>query len=344
MPFITFTADVGRISTASNVDGSIRWHIYERPFGNGTSIFVRREVSGVLEAEVRLFNEGERPEIFFNPATSQWLIFYTLNENAFLVTADENDTPTTQPPQIGTTRDQLRPGGSAPRSEQTLAQQNDNEFLIGLSLGVYDGPRRVVEFAIGASKTPLTSLIVRWRAVPTTAANQNLNVAGFRVFRQAFTGGITDITPGGLTAVQPFSDDYEVEVPLNNGVYYVTQVNFRGDATTALVESRLRPPGSRLLSSGRADGDVLDRFEIRGGSPRESQDLNLAIIGAAPVQILRDDVFRIAGGESFRTLEIPVVDFQELVVATPTDGLAVRGGDGFNALLTIVGQGSVIVG
>lgn len=338
---ITFTDDVGRISTASNADGTIRWHVYERPFGAGTSIYIQREVNGVQEAEVRLLNEGQRPEVFFDTDSSQWLLFYVLNENAFLITADENDTPVTQPPQTGTTLDQFRPGASAPRSAQTLAEQNNNEFSVGLSLGIYDGPPTINNVDVGQSSNPGAELVVRW----SPPSFQNLNVVGFVVFRRDFTGGLVNVTPGGREPFQGFDFLYEVVVPAASGTYYVAQINTRGDATDAEVIGDIVPPGSQILGDGTNNNDFIDRLEVRGGDGRGPQDLNFAIIGAAPVTVIQTDTGRFAAGEGFLSGLVNIdADFEPIIGAIENDAGRLAVGEGFFAALDISGFGGVIVG
>lgn len=344
---ITFSDDVGRIATASNSDGSIRWHAYERPFGAGTSIFIQRELNGVLEPEVRFLNEGERPEIFFDSAGNRWLIFYVLNENSFLITADETDIPVTQPPQVGSTAtDQFRPGASDPNG-QTFGDRNFNRYPIGLAIGSYNGPPDVELFGVGQSTNPGVQYAVRWRAAESTLANRNLYPAGFRILRQLFTGQITDVTPGGFVAFSGFVN-YEVFVDAVPGRYFVAQDNFRGDATTDIERGRVIPPGDSLVSDGQTLNLAMERLEIRTGASFElGSDLGITFIDRSPVTIVEVDPFTVRVGEGLTTdqdRELRFVTFAAAAQTTENDTFEVRVGEGFAVPLEQTGFGGVIIG
>ena len=343
---ITFTDDVGRIATASNADGSIRWHAYERPFGNGITIFVQREVNGVLEAEVRLLNEGERPEIFFDPATSRWLIFYVLNENAFLITADENDVPATQPPQLGTTADQFRPSTSDPNA-QTYDQRLSNRVpLGGIAVGAYNGPPDVGAFGVGAF-VPGTTFAVRWVPESSALTNLNLNIAGFRILRQDFGGPVVDVTPGGFIAFDGFRL-YEESVAAVPGRYFVVQDNFRGDATTAIVEGLPLPPGDTMVSAGDTSDLAISRFEIRTGQGfRTAADTGLTFVDSAPVLIIEVDPIVVSAGQGLpesQDVTFNITTFGQTVPIIQTDTPIPSTGEGFFVSLTQTGFGNVVIG
>jgi hypothetical protein len=341
---ITFTDDVGRIATASNADGSIRWHVYERPFGQGTSVFVQREVNGSLQAEVRLLSEGERPEVFFDEANSRWLIFYVLNESAFLITADENDAPATQPPQTGTTRDALRPGPGIGNPNDFATREFDS-IPFGAERIAYNGPPDIRQFGVGAGPgAPGTNFAVVFQPEASPTTNRNLNIAGFRVLRQDFSGRVEDVTPGGFIPFVGFRT-YEAVVPAVPGRYVVVQDNFRGDATSQLVRGRPIPPTDEAFSDGLTADFALSRTLPRLGlGLQDNGDLGFIFVDASPVVIIRGDAFPTRNGTSDNISEIQFVQFTPVAPIIRNDTLLTRVGEGFQVLLTQTGQGGVIIG
>lgn len=342
---ITFTDDVGRIATASNVDGSIRWHVYERPFGQGTSLYIQREVFGVLEAEVRLLSEGERPEVYYDAVNARWMLFYVLNESAFLVTADETDVPTTQPPQAGTTQDAIRsgPGVGNPNS---FAQREFDSVPFGVERVAYNGPPDISQFGVGGGPgAPGTNFVVVFQPAQNVESNRNLNVAGFRILRQDFAGRVTDVTPG--PDLIPFDGYrvYEVSVPAVPGRYTVVQDNFRGDASRQIVRGRPVPPTDIALSDGRSADFALSRLAARVGlGVQRSNDFEFSFVDSAPVSVVYIDNFVARVGSSDNIGTIQFVQFTPASAIVRGDVQVGRIGEGFQVLLTQTGRSGVIIG
>lgn len=352
---ITFTDDVGRISTASNSDGSIRWHVYERPFGNGVSIFVQREVNTVLEAEVRFLNEGDRPEIFFDPVTSKFLFFYRLNENVFKIEIDEGDAPATQAPQTGTTIDHFRGMGAFSEETRTI-EEIVSESQVGLGpIDAESGPSGMDSVSVVASEDPGNTLRVRWRAKNPGTTSQNPFVAGFNVYAQLFDSNraLTKLN-GSLIPFEGFDPKlYEFEVPAKGGRYFVTQVNRRGDANPTLVEGRIRSPFGEALSDGVTLPEGNDSImNARPGDGIQSEDLKFGFVDTAPLTILQADTFPSHGpNDSFADPDTEIL--VEYFVVLVSDGATfpiddqfadVSLGEGFVAKIDIDQQGSVIIG
>lgn len=324
---ITFSADVGRISTASNVDGSIRWHVYERPFGNGTTIFIQREVNGTLEPEVRLLAEGTKPEVYFDVNTSKWLLFYVLNENAFLITADETDAIATQPGQVDTTQDTIAPGFSQPLNLDLVARQL-YDALPGIGT-IYNGPPALETVRVGAGSSDST-LAIRW--VPKSTDNEL--TAGFFIYRQ------TPATKGfaRVGTFEPFASAtfaYEQIVPKEAGTYFVVQVNYRGNVSSSLVVDRIQPPSDTV-----DDNVALDRFNVRFG---DGQLGEFVFVDRTPVVIVRGDTIRPRFGEGFDS-SFSVSTFLPVQVGDEVDNIKARFGDGFAVSLEQTGFGGVVIG
>ena len=324
---ITFSADVGQISTASNTDGSIRWHAYTRPFGNGRTIFVQREVNGTLEAEVRLLAEGSKPEVYFDANLSKWLLFYVLNENAFLITADENDPIATQPSQTDTTQDTFATNLSRPTNLNQVAQQlYDTQPGIG---SIYTGPPAVAQLQIGAGTSDST-LGVRW--VPKQTENEL--VAGFLVF-------LLDPATKKYNQVgtfEPYSASatfYEQVVPKVAGTYFVVQVNYQGNVSQQLSVGRIQQPSDNV-----DDNSALDRFNPRIGDGLLG---DFVFVDRTPVLVIRSDTFkpRIGGNGE---VSLSFVTYEPIQAADEADTIKPRYGDGFTASLEQTGSGGVIIG
>lgn len=324
---ITFSADVGQIATASNTDGSIRWHVYERPFGNGTTIFVQREVNGSLEAEVRLLAEGTKPEVYFDANLSKWLLFYVLNESAFLITADENDPIATQPPQVDTTQDTLATNFTQPLNLNMVARQL-YDALPGFGT-IYNGPPAVASMRVGAGTNPST-IAVRW--LPKTS--DNLLVAGFLVyFLDPATRRYSRI--GTFEPYNPLALDYEQIVPRASGMYFVVQVNYKGNASTQLIVGRIQRPNDTI-----DDNTPLDRFNPRFG---DGQLGEFIFVDRTPVLVIRGDSFSPRFGDGASNT-FALATFLPIQVADELDVFKPRFGDGFTASLSQTGFGGVIIG
>lgn len=345
---ITFTDDVGRIATASNVDGSIRWHVYERPFGSGTSIFVQRETPpGNLEPEVRLLNEGERPEIFFDPVAGQWVFTYVLNENVFVIYIDEFTAPATQPPQTNTTISHYRQAVST--SDDRTLQQASSQTFVGLAPGgdIILVPT-VDTVAVAAGGNPGATLTIRWRATPSIQGNLNVRVAGFNVYRRGAAGATPKIN-SSLIPFEGFDPKiYEFDVPAEVGRYYVTQVNDDGS------EGRLIPPTDTALSDGTEAADViLSVMDRKIGEAREPEDLVFTFVDATPLFILRTDTFADHGpGETQIEPSNLIEDITEFTIVDVNDGAfpivdpfdSHGPSESFTAIIDIDNQGGVIIG
>lgn len=324
---ITFSADVGQIATASNTDGSIRWHVYERPFGNGTTIFVQREVNSVLEAEVRLLAEGTKPEVYFDANLSKWLLFYVLNENAFLITADENDPITTQPGQTNTTQDTIATNLTQPLNLNMVARQLYNT-LPGVG-SIYNGPPAVNSMQIGAGPSDVT-LALRWGPKPT----DNELVAGFLIyFLDLATKRYTRI--GSFEPFDPMTPIYEQVIPRVSGTYFVVQVNYKGNVSTQLVVGRIQRPSDTI-----DDNTALDRIYPRYG---DGQLGEFIFVDRTPVLVVRSDTIRPRYGDGADSL-ISMATFLPIQVANEVDDIKPRYGDGFTASLEQTGSGGVIIG
>lgn len=95
MTQITFSSDVNEVSTDSNVDGSIRWHVYEKdselsPGDKG--IFLRREINfGVLEPEKQIVSIGADPKVYF--LVNEWILLFKLNGRIAKIRYSENLDP-----------------------------------------------------------------------------------------------------------------------------------------------------------------------------------------------------------------------------------------------------------
>lgn len=347
---ITFTDDVGRITTASNIDGSIRWHMYERPFGTGTSIFVRREVNGTLEAEVRFLAEGEKPDILFDPVTAKWIFHYVLNEKAFRIEIDEPDAPVTQAPQTGTVIDLFRGTEPNQRDPQTTAQNAAQRVKALAPSDADNGPPAPDAVEIAAGLTPGTTLTIRWRAKPSTTLVQNLHVAGFNVYAQLFDSARALVQVN--SSLVPFVGFdpvlYELEVPARPGRYFVAQVNYNGpNDQVTLVEGRIRSVPAFILSNGvNLPSIVTSIMDRKIGESREPEDLTFTVVDTAPVNIIRADDFNDHGpGESFAAAETTIVSLEVVQVADFDETFADHGpGEAFTAVVDVNNQGGVIIG
>lgn len=95
MTQITFTSDVREVSTDSNLDGSIRWFVYERdsltnPGEKG--IYVRRQVSSsALEPEIQIVNIGTNPKIYF--LVNQWILLFNFKNRLAKISHEEGVIP-----------------------------------------------------------------------------------------------------------------------------------------------------------------------------------------------------------------------------------------------------------
>lgn len=345
MAQITFSDDVGRVSAATNLDASIRWYCYERPAGTGTSIFVQRESNGILEAEVQFLAEGDRPEIFFDPVTSQWIFTYRLNENLWMITIDEPDVPVLQIAQTGTIINHHRPGMSD-HATRTV-KQTINERVISLShTDVDNTPSAVVAVGVGGRDS---TYIVQWRAEPSITTDLNLNIAGFNIHvKRHGDGAVVQVN----TELIPFKGfdpyEYSVEVPIVPGTYYVTQVSYRGDASSNLIQSRIKAPLNEIFDYSFFSAPL----KLTSGEARSPEDLNFIIVETRPVVIKREDVFDIGynGDGLIASSSMPYrYDIIQVVSSSgvqPLDDIysLEHNGDGIAVRISGSGFGTIIVG
>ncbi len=347
---ITMTDDVGDITTASNADGSIRMHMYTRPFGNGNTVYVRREVDGVLDAEVRLLAEGTNPHIFFDIGSAQWVLTYVLNEKLWMILFGEFDVPVTQPSQTGTIVDHHR------KTFDVGNNQTTKEILAASSVGIPDGSLDSIatpqSVAITAGTTPGTNFTIRW--VPTKPGDPvHARLAGFHVY------GPEAGKPGSLVQLNgtlvPFDGFrlYELVVPAVPGRYYVTQVEYTksGAGTSGrLVEGRRRGDVDTAFGDGLSTPAFINASRLSSSMGRggDFQDQPFLVIDKTPIKIERGSLFDGRGPGESRKLapEISVIEYGIVQLDTPIlDTLTSRGpGEGFVAVIDIDQQGGIIIG
>lgn len=95
MTQITFSSDVNEVSTDSNVDGSIRWHVYEKdsqssPGNKG--IYLRRELNlNVLEPEKQIVSIGTDPKIYF--LVNKWILLFKFSDRIGKITYSQGEDP-----------------------------------------------------------------------------------------------------------------------------------------------------------------------------------------------------------------------------------------------------------
>lgn len=95
MTQITFSSDVNEVSTDSSVDGSIRWHVYEKDSESSPGdkgIYLRREVnSGVLEPEKQIVSIGTDPKIYF--LVNEWILLFKFSDRIAKITYTQEEDP-----------------------------------------------------------------------------------------------------------------------------------------------------------------------------------------------------------------------------------------------------------
>lgn len=347
---ITLTGDVGRIAAAANEDSSIKWYCYERPYGGGTSIYVQREIDGILQAEVRFLAEGENPEIFFDPVTDQWIFTYVLNENLWMIAIDENDSPITQSAQAGTVIDHYRLGSSTTETRDTRTIAVQKSISIG-PVDIDDSPRAVEGMGVVASSSPGTLYNVRWICAQNTVSNQNLYPAGFNIYVRTHDDRELVRLNSELIPFVDYSTIYETEVRAIAGTYYVTQVSYKGDASTQLQEARIKEPSDEVFSTGTELPTLSTSvFERLFGQGRRAEDITLTFVETLPVSVIRGDVYQqTAFGEgniaSASLLTYGIVQVQSGNTQPITDTYRQSGfGEGLRLFLSGSDFGSVIVG
>lgn len=296
MSQITFTGDVGRVAAATNADGSIIWYCYERPYLTGTSIFVQRCLNGVFQAEVRFLAAGQRPNIFFDPFTTQWIFTYVLNEKLYMITIGETDAPTPQPSQTGTLIDHYR---LAPIQQPDLRSIAESSFQRDTGDGPIDAdnsPPPPNALRVGASEVPGVNFTVQWRATPNTTSNQNLYCVGFNIYVRRYSDGALLKANSTMIPFMGFDPHvYTAEVPAVAGKYYVTQVNTKGPNSSQQIEGRIKPPFDEVFSNGvnLPTVNTSRMGQLFGQGRPGPEDLVFTVTSFAPVTIIpNDDLFK----------------------------------------------------
>jgi len=297
---ITFTSDVGKISVASNSDASIIWYVYERPYLTGTSIFVQRDINGTLESEVRLLAEGERPEIFFDPIEGTWIFCYVLNENLYLITLDENDAPATQVAQTATIIDNLQLAVFSAPVNDSVKQLEAGKVIGNMPIHA-DATKPISAIAVAASPTPSSTMMIRWRALPSSLSNLNLNIAGFNVYGKLHgTGKLVRFNSTLVPFVKLDPHIYEFEIPSQAAKYFVTQVNFKGPNSTQLIEGKIKAPFDTIESDGISEPAAnTSRLSSRFNSSMFPSSRNITVVETRPVNVIppTDDYIQTAFGK-----------------------------------------------
>ena len=279
---ITSTGDVGRISIATNNSASITWYCYERPYANGTSVFVQREVNGVFEAEVRFLAEGTRPEIFFDPIDNEWVFCYVLNEKLWMITIGETDVPITQAAQTGTIIDHFRMA-TFNNPESQVIRQIASAVTIGIGHIDINDSKAVNAISVGASADP-AMWSVRWRAQPSVDSNLNLNIAGFYVYVRRHLDGAVIRANENLVQFHGFDPIvYAVDVDPVMGQYFVVQVNYKGDASDQLVEGRIKSSPSDTISGIVGNTSLMG---LKFGEASRTDDLDFTFVDTLPASVL----------------------------------------------------------
>ena len=294
---ITFSDDVLNVSTASNTDASIRWHVYERvtnPSIRKRAIFVRRWTSGGgLEAEQQILDEGSLPKIIFDAVNSKWVILYTLYENVFVVTFAEAEVPTLQPPQVGdNVTDHERTSAIIDDGDiggrRTMAERIESFGRLGVrKVDAYNGPPFPGTVAIVASATPDT-LAVRWTLSESDFGSTLATdlVAGFEVYREL------ELISGLIPFSGSFATVYDFDITSVPGNYYVRVLFYKGDSSTLLTDNRIPKPGDRLRGSGSdIDGIILGNIFLGPGVADVANPKLLRVVDARPVTLIRSETF-----------------------------------------------------
>lgn len=345
---ITFTGDVGRVAVATNDIATITWYVYERPFNTGTTLYVQRETNAGLESEVRLLAEGERPEIFFDFEDRIWIILYTLNEKLYMITADEFDVPTTLSSQTGTTIDCYSSVVANQSTDETM-HEIVSQIIIGNQNLDIDDSYGVDSVSVGANEGG--NWQIRWRALTSSSTRDNIHVAGFNIYVQRYSDrALIRLNPVMIPfqGFDPFIYSYEI-APIR-GKFYVTQVNFRGNANDSLVEGRIKPPSDEIYQDVLSNSSRIGRFfgDTIG-------DLSFTIVDTSPVISITNDSLRQTGfGDTISNLsEIitsNIVEFDTVQIVSgasqPIEDFYTQQGFGQGIFLFISGSGfgSVIVG
>lgn len=352
---ITFTDDVGFISTAENVSGSIRWHCYDRLVAGKWSVYVRREVGGSLLAEVKLLDEGQKPEIFFDVGSLQWVLLYRLHEKFWMLRYLESEVPIVQSPQTDTLIDQFQTGLTDNGELESIAGRQSVLVFTAPSVDAYNGPPPPLAVGVGASPTP-GFFRVRWRARLSTTTDGNAQfdydperhyIVGFHVYRRRGDSGALERLTGSLVpfvGLDPVI--YELEVPAVAGTYYVTQVNHQGPRSTNLIEGRVHAPSDQVRSNGTAIPDLVRSFmDQKIGEGTQGPDLRFVVVSFAPINIIpAGDTFPSHLGEGFQGRTNVDFDYDVINIEVISDTFPSHLGEGFVSRLSQTGFDTVVVG
>jgi hypothetical protein len=348
---ITFSDDVLNVSTASNTDASIRWHVYERVVNapiRKRAIFVRRWTSGGgLEAEQQILDEGSLPKIVFDDVANKWVILYTLYENVFVVTFTEAEVPALQPPQVGdNVTDHERTSAIVDDGDiggrRTMAERIASFGRLGIrKVDAYNGPTFPGSVGVVASATPGT-LAVRWTLSSSTFGSTPAVdlIAGFEVYREL------ELISGLIPFSGSFSTVYNFDITAVSGNYYVRVLFYKGPSSTLLTDNRIPKPGDFLRGTGNDIGGViLGNILLGPGMADVGNPKLISVVDARPVTVVRSETFlRPELGESHDQVDSLAQDFlpTDDAVAAETF-LRPEIGRGRRLSLSQTGLGSVII-
>lgn len=339
---ITFTDDVGLVSTASNTSGTYRWHVYERTVAGKTAIYVQREVSSVLDPEVKFVPDGGKPKISFDATLAKWLLIYEFNEQSWMLLIDETTAPTERPIQQDTILIHMRTGHDDPKGIDVAAAVRDStDSMPGTD--AYSAP--ALQFAVGVAASPTEGLFrVRWLPKSdVTKSYFNENLVGFHVYlKRADNGQITRLN---LTLI-PFTgfDIYEYEVPEVGGTYMVTQVERKGRNTATTAESRLGNPKDEVRADRRLFPTTVRSFMGRahgeGHTPLADITADFDVINY-PTET---DNLPHNRGEGFLSTAEITDDYDNIEYPVQTDNLPHNRGEGFTSRILLTGFGPIVIG
>jgi len=339
---ITFTDDVGLVSTASNPSGTYRWHVYERTIAGKTAIYVQREVSSVLDPEVKFVPDGGKPRISYDDTLAKWILIYEFNEQSWMLLIDETTAPSERPIQQDTILIHMRTAPDYPDTLDVASAVRESTDSVP-SVDAYSSPAQL--FSVGVAASPTEGRFrVRWlpkRDESNPPFNENL--IGFNVYmKRADTGQIVKLNPSLI----PFVDYniHEYEVPEVGGVYMVTEVERKGRNTTSTAESRLGHPKDEV----RADRQLLPttirsfmgRAHGEGASPTVAITADYDIINY-PTET---DNLPHNRGEGFTSSAAITDDFDVIAFPIETDNLPHNRGEGFTSRILLTGYGPIVIG
>ena len=317
---ITFTDDVGVVATAQNTDASIRWHVYTRVVAGKTAIYVQRELSGVLQAEVKFIGDGSKPRITFDAtlSPSKWILIYEFNEQSWLLLIDETTAPTLRPIQSETLLLHMRLGPGTPETPDVSTSQFSATGSVA-TVDAYSAP--ATQQAVGVGASPIAGKYsVRW--IPRSLSanpDYNANIVGFNVWLRRADTGWTQKLNSDLVPFAGFTI-HEFEVPAAGGTYMVTQVERKGNNSGETAESRLGAPRDEV----RSDLPLL---------PTTIQSVMGRVIGEGDL------------GTANITADFNVIFIPAVIEDPPyPGGFPSHIGEGNLVRLTLTGFGSIVVG